>query len=184
MHPCSGSDRVDAAVCQQRQRASVAAADTAGNPSWEDPPPQDADRQVPPWGRFAAAPPTVAWRPCSTTRSTTQLVGTVGAAGAKVAAYLALDVATATSQDPQTLRAPYLGMDLIVRYVIVPLALASLLTGLVMAVGTRWGLVRHYLGADLPAADHRCHGRPAGLNAGHQRLRGHGSSSHHLCCLP
>lgn len=67
-------------------------------------------------------------------------VGWVGA----VAAYLALDVATATSQDPQTLRAAYLGMGLIVRYVIVPLALGSLLTGLVMAVGTRWGLVRHY----------------------------------------
>lgn len=27
---------------------------------------------------------------------------------------------------------------------IVPLALASLLTGLVMALGTRWGLFRHY----------------------------------------
>ncbi len=29
-------------------------------------------------------------------------------------------------------------------YVIVPLALCSLLTGLVMALGTRWGLFRHY----------------------------------------
>lgn len=29
-------------------------------------------------------------------------------------------------------------------YVIVPLALASLLTGLVMALGTKWGLFRHY----------------------------------------
>jgi hypothetical protein len=67
-------------------------------------------------------------------------VGWIGA----VAAYLALDVATATSQDPQRLRAAYLGMDLIVREVIVPLAVASLLTGLVMAMGTRWGLVQHY----------------------------------------
>jgi hypothetical protein len=67
-------------------------------------------------------------------------VGWIGA----VAAYLPLDVATATSQDPQTLRAAYLGMDLIVRDVIVPLALGSLLTGLVMSVGTKWGLFRHY----------------------------------------
>ena len=67
-------------------------------------------------------------------------VGWIGA----LAAYLALDVATAASQDPQTLRPAYLGMDLIVRYVIVPLAFASLLTGVVMSVGTRWGLFRHY----------------------------------------
>jgi hypothetical protein len=73
----------------------------------------------------------------------THLTVSVGWIGA-VAAYLALDVATATSQDPQRLQAAYLGMDLIVRYVIVPLAVASLLTGLVMAVGTKWGLVRHY----------------------------------------
>jgi membrane-bound metal-dependent hydrolase YbcI (DUF457 family) len=67
-------------------------------------------------------------------------VGWIGA----VAAYTALDIATATSQDAQTLRAAYLGMELIARNVIVPLALASLLTGLVMAVGTKWGLFRHY----------------------------------------
>jgi hypothetical protein len=35
-------------------------------------------------------------------------------------------------------------MGLIARYVIVPLALASLLTGLVMSLGTKWGLFRHY----------------------------------------
>jgi len=33
---------------------------------------------------------------------------------------------------------------LIAWYVIVPLALASLLSGLVMSLGTRWGLFRHY----------------------------------------
>jgi hypothetical protein len=67
-------------------------------------------------------------------------VGWIGA----VAAYTALDVAAATSQDAQTLRAAYLAMELIARNVIVPLALAALLTGLVMAVGTKWGLFRHY----------------------------------------
>src|SRR3712207_7253429 len=61
-----------------------------------------------------------------------------------VAGYIALDVAAATSQDAQTLRAAYLAMELIAWYAIVPLALASLLTGLVMSLGTRWALFRHY----------------------------------------
>jgi MFS family permease len=67
-------------------------------------------------------------------------VGWIGA----VAAYIALDVATATSQDAQTLRTAYLAMDSVARSVIVPLALASLLTGLIMSLGTTWGLFRHY----------------------------------------
>jgi len=70
----------------------------------------------------------------------TLAVGWIGA----VAAYIALDVTVATSQDAQTLRAAYLAMEMIAWYVIVPLALASLLSGLVMALGTRWGLFRHY----------------------------------------
>jgi hypothetical protein len=70
----------------------------------------------------------------------TLAVGWVGA----VAGYIALDVAAATSQDVQTLRAAYLAMELIAWYVIVPLAFASLLTGLVMSLGTKWGLLRHY----------------------------------------
>lgn len=67
-------------------------------------------------------------------------VGWIGA----VAAYTALDVTAATSQDPPTLRAAYLGMGLIAGSVIVPLAIASLLTGLVMSIGTKWGLFRHW----------------------------------------
>jgi hypothetical protein len=67
-------------------------------------------------------------------------VGWIGA----VAGYIALDVAAATTQDAQTLRAAYIGMELIAWYVIVPLALASLLSGLLMSVGTKWGLFRHY----------------------------------------
>ncbi len=67
-------------------------------------------------------------------------VGWIGAA----AGYIALDVTAAMSQDAQTLRAAYLAMELIVWYVIVPLAFASLLTGLVMSLGTKWGLFRHY----------------------------------------
>jgi hypothetical protein len=70
----------------------------------------------------------------------TASVGWVGA----VAAYMPFDVVAATGQDAQTLRVAYLAMDTIARYVIVPLAIASLGTGLVMSLGTRWGLLRHY----------------------------------------
>jgi hypothetical protein len=70
----------------------------------------------------------------------TLAVGWIGA----VAGYVALDVAAATSRDAQTLRAAYLAMELIAWYVIVTLALASLLSGLVMSLGTKWGLFWHY----------------------------------------
>jgi hypothetical protein len=71
------------------------------------------------------------------------LTASVGWIGA-VAAYIALDVAAATGQDAQMLRGAYLAMELTASFVIVPLAFATLLTGLVMSLGTRWGLFRHY----------------------------------------
>ena len=61
-----------------------------------------------------------------------------------VLAYLGLGVAAITSEDGQTVRAAWIAMELTGWYVIVPLALMSLLTGLVMALGTKWGLLRHY----------------------------------------
>ncbi len=70
----------------------------------------------------------------------TVAVGWIGAA----AAYLALGVAAANSEDPGTVRAAWIAMELIGWYVIVPLAVASVVTGLVMALGTKWGLFRHY----------------------------------------
>jgi hypothetical protein len=74
---------------------------------------------------------------------TVHITASVGWVGA-VAAYIALDVASATGQDAQTLRAVYLAMELTASFVIVPLSLATLLTGLVMSLGTKWGLFRHY----------------------------------------
>ena len=71
------------------------------------------------------------------------LTASVGWMGA-VAAYVSLDVAAATSQDPQTLRASYIGMEAIAGPVIVPLAIGSVLTGIVVSVGSKWGLVRHW----------------------------------------
>lgn len=74
---------------------------------------------------------------------TVHVTVSVGWTGA-VVAYLALAVAVWTSQDVQTVRAGWIGMELIAWYVILPFALGSFLTGLVVALGTRWGLFRHY----------------------------------------
>ncbi len=61
-----------------------------------------------------------------------------------VLAYLALGLAAVTAADDQTLRAAWISMDLTGWYVIVPLAIASVITGLIMSLGTKWGLLRHY----------------------------------------
>jgi hypothetical protein len=74
---------------------------------------------------------------------TVHLTCSVGWIGA-VIAYLALVAAALTGPDSRTLRAAWIAMEVIGWYVIVPLALASLLSGLVMALGTQWGLFRHY----------------------------------------
>lgn len=74
---------------------------------------------------------------------TAHITFTVGWLGA-VVGFLALAVVGLTSQDAQLVRATYLAMALIARFVIVPLSFAPLLTGPVLALGTPWGLFRHY----------------------------------------
>lgn len=75
---------------------------------------------------------------------TAHVIFTVGWLGA-IVAFLALAIAGLTSQDLQITRAAYLAMDLITRFVIVPLSiLPLLLTGPLLALGTPWGLFRHY----------------------------------------
>jgi hypothetical protein len=74
---------------------------------------------------------------------TAHVAASVGWLGA-VAAFLALAVVGIRSHDEPMLRAMYVAMDVITRWVIVPACLASFLTGVVQAVGTKWGLVRHH----------------------------------------
>ncbi len=74
---------------------------------------------------------------------TAHITFSVGWLGA-VAGFLALAVAGLTSYDAQLVRGLYLVMNVTGWYVIVPLCLASLLTGLIMSLGTKWGLFRHY----------------------------------------
>jgi len=74
---------------------------------------------------------------------TAHVTFSVGSLGA-VAGFLALSVAGLATQDAQMVRAAYLAMELSARFVILPLILASLLTGLVQSLGSTWGLFRHY----------------------------------------
>src|SRR5882757_6067925 len=74
---------------------------------------------------------------------TLHVISSVGLLGA-IAAFLALAVTGLASQNPQMMRTAYPAMQLIARVVVVPLAFASLLTGLVQSLGTPWGLFRHY----------------------------------------
>ncbi len=74
---------------------------------------------------------------------TAHVTSSVGLLGA-IAAFLLLAGAGLTSQDTKIVRAAYLAMELIARLVIVPLAFASLLSGIIQSLGTPWGLFRHY----------------------------------------
>ncbi|MPY99810.1 MAG: DUF2269 domain-containing protein [Actinophytocola sp.] len=74
---------------------------------------------------------------------TAHIATSVGWLGA-VAAYLALDVTAAVSHDQQLVRGLYAAMRVMAFYAIVPLALTSVVIGIVNALGTRWGLLRHY----------------------------------------
>jgi len=74
---------------------------------------------------------------------TAHVTSSVGWLGA-VAGFLALAVAGLTSKDAQLVRAAYLSMELTAWFVIVPLSLASPLTGILQSLGTEWGLFRHY----------------------------------------
>jgi hypothetical protein len=71
------------------------------------------------------------------------LIVSVGWIGA-VAVYLAFGVAAVSSGDTSTIRAAWTAMELTGWYVCMPLAAGSLVTGVGMSLGTKWGLFRHY----------------------------------------
>lgn len=74
---------------------------------------------------------------------TAHVTFSVGWFGA-VAGFLVLSIAGLTSQNAEVVRGAYLAMDLIGLFMIVPMSLAALATGLVLSLGTDWGLLRHY----------------------------------------
>ena len=74
---------------------------------------------------------------------TAHITFAVGWFGA-VAGFLALAITGLRSQDAQIMNSAYIGMDLIARFVILPLSFAPLITGPILSLGTPWGLFRHY----------------------------------------
>jgi hypothetical protein len=74
---------------------------------------------------------------------TTHVIASVGWLGA-VLAYLVLAIAGVTTNDPRLAGAATISLELIGWYAIVPLALASVATGLIQSLSTEWGLFRHY----------------------------------------
>ena len=74
---------------------------------------------------------------------TTHVTTSVGWIGA-VLVFLALAAIGLSSPDEQTVRGAYLLMAPAAWFVLVPLAHASLLSGIVLSLGTAWGLFRHY----------------------------------------
>jgi len=83
---------------------------------------------------------TPALRKMTITAHVTFSVGWLGA----VAAFLVLSIAGLTSHDAELVRGAYLSMDLISRFIVIPLCFAALATGLLQALGTPWGLFRYY----------------------------------------
>lgn len=74
---------------------------------------------------------------------TVHVTVSVGWLGA-IAAFIALNVPAVAGDDPRTVRAAYLMMEPVAAYGIVPLSIATLVTGIVQSLGTQWGLFRHY----------------------------------------
>jgi hypothetical protein len=74
---------------------------------------------------------------------TVHVLGSVGWLGA-VIAFLAVAWLALFSPDADTVRSSYVAMERIIRLAVLPLALASLATGLVSSLGSAWGLFRHY----------------------------------------
>lgn len=74
---------------------------------------------------------------------TAHVVSSVGWLGAVIAS-LALAIVALVTPDYGLARGAYLSMEALGWYVLVPLSLASLVTGVVQGLVSRWGLLQHY----------------------------------------
>jgi uncharacterized membrane protein len=74
---------------------------------------------------------------------TVHVIASVGWIGAVIAS-AALALFALASEDPQLVRSSYITMESLAWYVLLPLSLASLFSGLVQGMGTTWGVFRHY----------------------------------------
>lgn len=74
---------------------------------------------------------------------TAHVISSVGWLGA-VTGFVALALVGLTSEDIEMVQMAYPAMGLITSQVIIPFSIASLLTGLIQSLGTKWGIIRHY----------------------------------------
>lgn len=74
---------------------------------------------------------------------TAHVLASVGWFGA-VAVFLVVAIAGALTRDPLTARSAYIAMQMFAWWLVVPLCVAALATGIVQSLGTKWGLFRHY----------------------------------------
>lgn len=74
---------------------------------------------------------------------TSHILFSIGWFGA-VAVFLVFAIAGLLTQEAQLARSCYMAMEFSAWFVIVPFGLTSLLTGIIMAVFTKWGLLKHY----------------------------------------
>jgi hypothetical protein len=79
-------------------------------------------------------------RKLTVTAHVTLAIGWLGS----VAAFLVLAITGLSTQEVALVQGSYVAMELIARYMIVPLSFAPLLTGPILSLGTPWGLFRHY----------------------------------------
>jgi hypothetical protein len=71
------------------------------------------------------------------------IVVSVGLLGISTALLVLGSVAAATS-DPETARAAYRSMGIFTRGVVQPGAIVAIVTGVILSLGTKWGLVKYY----------------------------------------
>lgn len=74
---------------------------------------------------------------------TLHVVISVGWLGLDIA-LLTLGITGLTTGSPEILRASYLAMDVFADVLIIPISVGALLSGVVLSLGTHWGLLRHY----------------------------------------
>jgi hypothetical protein len=80
------------------------------------------------------------WRKAALVAHIASSVGWCGV----VATSLVMAAVALGNDDPRIVRAVYLVLEPLGWYALVPFSLASLVTGLIQSLGTRWGLFRHY----------------------------------------
>jgi hypothetical protein len=74
---------------------------------------------------------------------TLHVVISVGWSGIEVG-LLALGLTGLYTRDPEVLRTAYVAIGLFGRIFIVPVSIGALVTGVLLSIGTSWGLLRHY----------------------------------------